>query len=268
MSIASRSWTAAQFNATLLDRGPPGAHRTTLVLFYSPQCGHCHAMMPEWERLTALIAPPLDNAFKVDATAETGLASRLDVSGYPTLLLFKHDASVYEHGGERTAEDFLAFVNGTAPSKRRGYLGHDGRIHPYVSDTMMQLPREASEILSYARETSMPAAALLALMLVLLGGLIARLLTPSPPPQFLVVPVPPHAKAGEAFPVEFTERGGLFGRGRRRVMSVQAPQGVRQGGSFFVPLVQPPEVRPLDPTPSGAPSSSRGGDSSSRAKAE
>lgn len=66
------------------------------------RCGHCKSLAPEYEKAAKVLKesdpPVLLGA--VDATVETDLASKFDVSGYPTLKFFKKGA-VVDYDGPR-----------------------------------------------------------------------------------------------------------------------------------------------------------------------
>ena len=46
----------------------------------------------------------------MDATAETACAGKHEVSGYPTLKLFKHGKMVADYPGERTTEALVGYM--------------------------------------------------------------------------------------------------------------------------------------------------------------
>lgn len=77
----------------------------TPATFFSPfnRCGHCKQFAPEYEKIAQTLKendPPIPVA-KVDATVASAVASKFDVSGYPTIKILKKGEAV-DYDGERT----------------------------------------------------------------------------------------------------------------------------------------------------------------------
>ncbi|KAK4776509.1 hypothetical protein SAY86_005197 [Trapa natans] len=92
-----------------------GKHDFIVVEFYAPWCGHCMQLAPEYEKAASILSkhdPPIVLA-KVDANDEANrdLASEHDISGFPTLKIFrKGGKSVQEYKGPREAEGIVSYL--------------------------------------------------------------------------------------------------------------------------------------------------------------
>lgn len=84
------------------------------VKFYAPWCGHCKRMAPALSKAATSLKNMDSNVkvAKIDATVEKSLASRFNISGYPTLKLFyKRNPIDYTRGREE--KDLVEFLTET-----------------------------------------------------------------------------------------------------------------------------------------------------------
>ncbi|WKX93039.1 hypothetical protein Q1695_010791 [Nippostrongylus brasiliensis] len=82
-----------------------------IVKFYAPWCAHCKRLLPVWEHLGHAVSDknlPVRVA-KMDCTRFTNACNKLSISGYPTVIFFRHGRRI-EYFGERTKEALFNFV--------------------------------------------------------------------------------------------------------------------------------------------------------------
>ncbi|KPA81909.1 protein disulfide isomerase [Leptomonas pyrrhocoris] len=81
----------------------------TLVKFYAPWCGHCKTLAPEFEKASVTLKGVATLA-EVDCTKETELASKFDIKGFPTMMIFRNGEKVEDYSGPRTAAGITAYI--------------------------------------------------------------------------------------------------------------------------------------------------------------
>lgn len=92
-----------------------------LVEFYAPWCGHCKTLKPEWEIVGDTFLPEDDITIAaVDATVAKYIATKYDVTGYPTIKFFpKGSKEPQEFNGGRTADSIIKWVNDKLGLRRK-----------------------------------------------------------------------------------------------------------------------------------------------------
>jgi thioredoxin 2 len=81
-----------------------------LVDFYSPTCGPCLMMGPQFEEAARTLHPKVRFA-KIDTSADQSVAARFNIQAVPTLILFKDGREIARQPGALGSNDIVRWVS-------------------------------------------------------------------------------------------------------------------------------------------------------------
>jgi len=108
--------TASNFDSIVKD-----TTKQVFAEFYAPWCGHCKKLAPTWEKLANVFKNEKNIVIaSLDADNYKDLATKYEVSGFPTILYFKGDdrSKGEKYNGGRELADLVKHVNSQAGTKR------------------------------------------------------------------------------------------------------------------------------------------------------
>ncbi|MCJ2166023.1 MULTISPECIES: thioredoxin domain-containing protein [unclassified Pseudodesulfovibrio] len=100
---------ALELVGTTFDRHITKNEVPVLVDFYSPTCGPCLMMGPQFAEAAKTLHPKVRLA-KIDTTADQAIAARFNVRAVPTLILFKGGREIARQPGAMNASDIVSWV--------------------------------------------------------------------------------------------------------------------------------------------------------------
>ena len=95
----------------------------------APWCGHCKALAPKYEKAATRMAIKGQSRIfaKCDATESTVAKNKYEITGFPSLMLFKHGKHIADYSGQREVEPLVAYIEKCARARHTRARARTGR---------------------------------------------------------------------------------------------------------------------------------------------